>query len=268
MRKNKTLVFLTVLFFLPFLAGGVMSINPATEEEELVLIPAVKERNMGRKIDQQVREQFDLPVDPLTQKRVEEIGEKLALGADRKDVVYRFTVLNHEKDDYYNAFAAPGGYVYVFEDLVEVLETDDNVAAVLAHEIGHVEARHSVKRLQANLGLTALMLLGAQMQKERGTPEKANAAIGQLMSAYSRHDERQADELSVKYMRRAGFDPNGAVNAMEKLKELRKKAPRARYSFYRSHPYLSERIAYLKKFIKGYTDFDSYINLPSRGDEL
>ena len=268
MRKNKGLIFLTILLFLPFLTGGIMSINPATEEEELILIPAVKERNMGRKLDEQVREHFDLPVDPLTQKRVEEIGAKLALGTDRRDVVYRVTVLNHAKDDFYNAFAAPGGYIYIFDDLVEALETDDNVAAVLAHEMGHVEARHSVKRFQGNMAITALMLLGAHIQKEKGTSAKANMAIGQLMAAYSRHDEREADELSVKYTRLAGFDPEGTVRSMEKLKALRKKAPRMRYSFYKSHPYLSERISYLKKFIKGYTDFDSYINLPSKEDEL
>jgi predicted Zn-dependent protease len=268
MQKNKLLAFMAILLFVPFLTGGIMSVNPATDEEELVLIPASKERDMGRKVDQQVHEHFDLPVDPLVQKRVEEIGRELALGADRKDVVYRFTVLNHEEDDYYNAFAAPGGYIYIFDDLVEVLETDDNIAAVLAHEMGHVEARHSVKRVQANIGITALMLLSAHMQKEEGTSAKASTAIGQLMSAYSREDERQADELSVKYMQRAGFDSKGSVNALEKLKELRKKAPRAKYSFYRSHPYLSERIAYLRKFIKGHTDFNSYINLPSREEGL
>ena len=136
--KDKTFIFVIVLLFLPFLTGSVMSINPATDEEEIVLISSVKEKNMGKKIAIKIRKHFDLPVDPLVQERVEKIGKKLAPGADRKDLIYRFTVLDHEKDDFYNAFAAPGGYVYIFDDLVEVLETDDNIAAVLAHEMGHI----------------------------------------------------------------------------------------------------------------------------------
>ncbi|RKY40875.1 MAG: hypothetical protein DRP85_07730 [Candidatus Makaraimicrobium thalassicum] len=268
MTKEKLFLLAVFLLLAPLLTGGIMSINPATEEEELILIPAVKERNTGRKINEQIRRHFELPVDPLMQKRVEEIGEKLAAGTDRKDIVYRFAVLDNEKDDYYNAFAAPGGYIYIFRDLVEAMETDDSLAAVLAHEMGHVEARHSVKRMQGNAGVTLLMLLAGQMQTERGTYAAANRAIGQLMSAYSRHDERQADELSVKYMRLAGFDPNGAVAALETLRSLRKKAPRMRYRFYKSHPYLSERISYLKKFVRGYTDFDSYINLVPEKDGL
>ncbi|MEA3489836.1 MAG: M48 family metalloprotease [Candidatus Omnitrophota bacterium] len=255
--------FITLFFlalFTPF-AAGIMSFNPAIEEEELVVISSAREKDMGRKIHKQVLKQFNIPVDPLQQKRVEEIGRRLALGTDRRDIVYRFTVINHEKDEMYNAFAAPGGYIYIFDDLVEVMETDDNVAAVLAHEMGHVEARHSVKGMQANIGLTALMFVGAQMKSDRGTRASAGKAIGQLMAAYSRHDERQADELSVKYLRKAGFDPGGAVRSMEVLKRLRKKGPRWRYSVYKSHPYLSERISYLRKHIKGETDFDSYINL-------
>jgi len=262
---KKLLIILFILIFPP-VACGVMSYNPATEEEELILIPAVKEKNMGRNIHKQVLEKFDLPVDPLMQERIEKIGKKLAKGTDRRDLVYRFTVLNHEKDEFYNAFAVPGGYIYIFDDMVEMLGTDDKVAAVLAHEMGHIEAKHSVKRLQGSLGVTALMLLGAQMRTDRKTLNTANSAIGHLMSAYSRHDEFQADELSIRYMERAWYDTNGALQALETLKKLRKKGPRMRYVVYRSHPYVSERMANLKKVINGQVDFDSYINITSDKD--
>ncbi|MFH1305852.1 MAG: M48 family metalloprotease [Candidatus Omnitrophota bacterium] len=258
--KNILLLIVLVLA-VPFLAGGVMSLNPATEEEELVLISSAEERNMGRKIDEKVREQFNLPVDPLEQKRISRIGEKLASGTDRKDTMYHFTVLDDEKDGNYNAFAAPGGYIYIFSDLVDVMATDDSIAAVLAHEMGHVEARHSVKRLQGSIGVTALMLLGSQAQGDTGTYAAANKAIGQLMAAYSRSDERQADELSTRYLRLAEFDAAAASGALKKLKKLRKKGPTMKFSFYRGHPYLSERIAYLEKYTNGYTNFDAYINI-------
>jgi len=261
-------LFIMMLIFLPFLTASVMTVNPATDEQELIFIPAAKERSMGKKINEKVCEHFDLPVDPLMQKRIEEIGQRLARGADRTEVVYRFKVLDYEKDDFYNAFAAPGGYIYIFTDLVDALKRDDEIAAVLAHEMAHVEAKHSIKRLQGDIGATILMILGSQMGGDRRSHAEANMAINQLMAAYSRHDETQADELSVKYLKRADFDPEGAVNALKTLKKLRKKGPRMKYSFYKSHPYLSERIADLKNFIKGHADFDSYINLVTDNDEL
>lgn len=216
---------------------------------------------MGRGIDKQVQEHFESLADPLMQKRIEAIGKKLSAGSDRRDLVYRFRVIRDEGKDNYNAFAVPGGYVYIFEDLVETLETDEKIAAVLAHEMGHVEARHSVKRMQSSIGVTLFMLISSHISGENSDKGKVGNAMTQLMAAYSREDEKQADELSVKYLKRAGFDPDGAVMALETLKKLRKKAPRIRYMIYRSHPYLSERIAHLKKYIQGYTDFDSYINL-------
>ena len=265
---NKLIPFIALLTFSPFLIGSVLTINPATDEKEIIFISAAKERNMGRRIDEKVREHFNLPVDPLVQKRIQEIGERIAAGADRDEIIYRFTVLDHEKDDFYNAFAAPGGYIYIFTDLIDALETDEKIAAVLAHEIAHVEAKHSIKRLQGNIGATILMILGSQVSKDGRSTEEANMAIAQLMAAYSRHDETQADELSVKDLKRAEFNPEGAVDSLKSLKKLRKKALRMKNTFYRSHPYLSERIADLKKYIKGYTDFDSYINLVTDKDEL
>jgi predicted Zn-dependent protease len=264
--RNKLFI-LTIMFLLVlFLMECAASINPATEEEEFILIPAEKEKNMGRNIDKSVKKHFELSVDPLVQERIEKIGNKLAEGTDRKDLVYYFTVLNHEEDECYNAFAAPGGYIYIFDDLVEVMETDDKIAAVLAHEMGHVEARHSLKRLQTSLGTALLMILGSRMNREKGSLAEANTALAQLMMAYSRHDEFQADELSVKYLKRAGYDPEGAVQSLKTMKRLRKKGKRMKYSYYRSHPYLSERIAHVKNKINGYADFDSYINIVPRDD--
>jgi len=256
----KTLFFIFSFTFCASHASGLVSCNPATDKEEVIFVPRKKEVQMGRNIDEQVRKRFDIPVDPLIQERIEKIGEKLAAGTDRKDIVYYFRVLAHKKDDYYNAFAAPGGYIYIFEDLVEAMKEDNKIAAVLAHEMGHVEAKHSVKRLQGSFGAAALMLLGAQMSAGGGESAKINDAVNQLMASYSRHDERQADELSVKYLERAGYDAASTIGALEELKRLRKKGARRKYMLYQSHPYVSERIAHLNKLIKGYTDFDSYIN--------
>jgi predicted Zn-dependent protease len=249
--------------------AGFTSINAATEEQELIFIPAEKERNMGRNLHPRILEHFDETVDPLTQNRVAELGKRLAAGSDRKDVIYRFNVLGHKKKNYYNAFAAPGGYIYIFEDLVNALKTDDKIAAVLAHEMGHVEARHSIKRMQANMAVSALMLLSSQVpNKEPGSYSAFNRAIGQLMSSYSRHDEKQADKLSIRYMKKAGFNPEGVVGALEELRKLRKKGPIMSYMIYKSHPYISERISYLRCDVEDGMDFDSYINLVEEEDDF
>jgi predicted Zn-dependent protease len=108
-----------------------------------------------------------------------------------------------------------------------------------------------------------MLLCGQVPNKEPGTYRSLNSAIGHLMSAYSRHDEKQADELSIRYMKRAGFDPKGVMQALEVLKKLRKKGPIMAYSVYKSHPYISERIANLKCEVKDGLDFDSYINIVS-----
>ena len=266
-KKQEIKFFLSILLLVPFLTGGIISVNPATDEEEIIFIPAAKERNMGRNINEKVHEHFDLPVDPLMQERIANIGKKIASETDRRDIVYRFTVLKGKKEDNYNAFAAPGGYVYIFSDLVEELKDEEKIAGVLAHEMAHVEAKHSIKRLQGSLGVVALMLLGTQMKKGEGSAVSLNSAINQLMAAYSRKDERQADELSVKYMERAGYDPGGTIGALKTLKKLRKKATRMKYFFNKGHPYISERIAHLKTIIKGYTDFESYINIVSDRDD-
>lgn len=259
---SKCVLLLTVFFMLPASArGGITTINPATKEQELVLIPTERERNMGRNIDRKVREHFDKPVDPIMRERVKRIGAALAAHSDRMDITYHFELLAHEDEDFYNAFAAPGGYIYIFEDLVELAETDDRIAAVLAHEMGHVEARHSVKRAQGNIGITALMILGSQMRTERDDYRRAQTAIGQLMASYSREDEREADELSVRYLRKAGYEPEAAIEILELLRDVRLEGPIRRYTYFRSHPYLSERIANLRRHVKGGLDFNAYINI-------
>ncbi|HNX91277.1 MAG TPA: M48 family metalloprotease [Candidatus Omnitrophota bacterium] len=245
-------------------SGDYVKFNPATDEEEVVLITDEQEKNMGKRIDEEVWKEYDMPVDPLVEERIEKIGERLAACTERKNIVYHFRVLDHKKDGFYNAFAVPGGYIYIFDDLVNELKDDDKIAGVLAHEMGHVEARHSVKRMQTSLGVTALMILGSQMNTTLGDYSKASKAINEMMADYSRTDERKADELAVKYMMQAGFDPEGAVGAIQTLQRLQKKAPIRKYSTYKSHPYISERVSYLRACIDGRTGFDSYINLSDK----
>lgn len=239
--------------------------------DDVIPISVEKEKNIGASVAKQVETKYKEVDDPLIQKRFEEIGERLAAVCDRQELVYHFKVLKAgegEREDYYNAFALPGGYVYMFEPLIEFMETDDKIAAVTAHEIGHVNAKHSVKRLQGSLGANALMILAAVAAQDGRAVAEANEAVTQLMMAYSREDEIEADKLSVKYVKAAGFNPDGVMESLLTLQEWRKEGPERKYTSYRTHPYLSERIATARSDIRGYTDFDSYINLPEQKDKF
>ncbi len=264
---HRSIIFIICLLFATIIGAG---FSRAISGEDIIPISTEKERRMGESIAKQVEKKFDEVDDPLVQKRFEEIGKKLAGVCDRQDLVYRFKVLKTEgdKEKYYNAFALPGGYVYIFDALMEVLETDDKIAAVTAHELGHISCRHSIKRLRSSLGANVLMILAVVAARDGKTVAKANEALAQLMMSYSREDEFEADRLSVKYVKKAGFNADGALESLLTLQELRKKGPEMRYIFYKTHPYLSERIAAVRAEIKGYTDFDSYINLPEKKEDF
>lgn len=237
----------------------------ATDEEEIILIPAESEIRMGKSISKDVEKRFGLYKDTFLQERIDDIGQKLAAVSDRRDITYHFKVLEGEelkKEHRINAFALPGGYVYIFKDMVEFMESDDEIAGILAHEIGHIAAKHSVKKLQGSLGAMALNLLGVAMTSDNKTKGRMNAAIGLLMTSYSRKDEEMADKLSVRYVKKAGYDPKAILKTMDKMIKMQREMPIRVYSAYQSHPYYSERKAALKKEVYGRVDFVDFINAP------
>jgi len=245
------------------LSGCATTYNVATQKEEFILMTPEKEVNVGRNIARAVEEKFEIEPDPLVRNRVKEIGKKIAAASDRQSVTYHFEVLADDDEDKVNAFALPGGYVYIFKALIDRVESDDELAAVLAHEVGHIAARHSAKRAQGSLGDSVLQLLmvvsGAQM--DGATRARIHEALNQLMMSYSRDDEVWADRLSIKYLRTAGYNPDGAITFLERLMEIQRKSPLRKYHRYRTHPYLSERISFVRGEVRGRMDFKDYINI-------
>lgn len=233
--------------------------NTATGIEDIIFISTEKEINMGRSIAEGIEKNPDIKLDPdpIMTERVKQIGARVASVSDRKEVSYTFRVID---DDDVNAFALPGGYIFIFRGLVEEVESDDELASVIAHEIAHVVARHSVKRLQGGIGFNILQILMVTTR----TPDinKVNAALGQLIMAYSREDEALADKTAVKYLREAGYDPMAMIDFLKKLQEVRKKSPVRMYSAYRSHPLIANRIRMIKQELTGEIEFGDYMNKP------
>lgn len=243
----------------PFLSGCSTEYNIATQEEETFYYNTDREVQMGQSIAQEVENKYKPVDDPLIQKRVEDIGKKIASVCDRKEIDYYFKVLDEEE---VNAFALPGGFVYVNKGLVEKVANDDELASVLAHEVGHIVARHSIKKLQAMMGYSILRILTVAIPQ--GAAEVGNAAdiaFTQIMLGYSRDDELSADQLGVRYTKLAGYNPRAMIDFLEKLQEINRRKPLAPKSYFKTHPYVPDRIRVVKQELGERIDFKDYINI-------
>ena len=220
---------------------------------------------MGRKLARLVEEELPLVLDEPLQQRVTAIGRRLAAVCDRRELSYRFLAVDEED---VNAFALPGGYIYVYRGLIDAAKSDDELAGVLAHEIGHVAARHSVKRYEAGLG-AQLVQLAALAARRADAAQGLNIALRSAQLAYARQDELEADQLGVKYMKAAGFDPKAALTFLERLDERERGkthyVPRGvvRPLYARTHPFVPERIRAVKEALYGSADYIDYLNTPN-----
>jgi predicted Zn-dependent protease len=240
MRNNQaTAIKIIALVACLLIAGCVTIYNPATERKETFFIDTNSEVSIGRDMTKQIEQKYKVSADASLKQRVERIGKRIAAASDRQDLQYQFNVI---QDKELNAFALPGGFIYVNSGLMNAA-TDDELACVLAHEVGHVAARHSVKKLQTTLGyqLVLGLALGATGQQAMGSA--MDVVYGLINLGYSRQDEQLSDKLSVKYAKKAGFNPYGMITFFEKLKkDSQTQGGHYKPVFLSSHPGTDERI--------------------------
>lgn len=268
MRK-KIIISIFILFYIATYSTATSVFGEyirATNEDELIFVSTKSEVRIGKSLSKKVEKNFGVDDDVFLRKRIDSIGQKIAAVCDRKDIEYFFTVLKGEDlkpEQRMNAFALPGGYIYIFRDMLKFLESDDEIAAVLAHEVGHIAAKHSIKRMQGSLGALAFQIMAAGISQNSATAGRTNYALGLLMRSYSREDESAADKMSVKYLKKVGYDPKAVIKTLDKMEELHKKMPIRKYTAYRSHPYLAERRAAARTELYGKIDFVDFINTPA-----
>ncbi len=250
MRRTSLLGGIAAVAMVGLLSGCVLlgTYNPATDRREFIVIPTSEEVAMGGRFHEQILQRYPLSQDAALTARVEAIGRRLARVSERQDYTYEFYVLASKE---LNAFTVPGGKIYVFEGLARLLD-DDALAAVLAHEIGHCAARHTIKKFQAAVGydlVAGLLLnkLAAREQVRRIAALSSQALMNLVFSAYSRRDEYEADRLAVRYLDWAGYPPSAMIRALEVLKKQTKDGGPP--LFLRSHPYLKDRIEAVRKEI-------------------
>ncbi len=215
-------------------------------------------------IAKRIEEKIGLDEDATLQEKVDIIGQKLAAVCDRKDIVYTFKVL---KPDKVNAFVLPNGYIYIYRGLIDKVKSDDEIAAVLGHEMAHIVAGHHDKRRRTGIIANIFRIVaisGADTIKDK---ININNAINALTLSYTREEEIEADKFSVTYLKRAGYDPEAAISMIEVLIKSELEGPIRPKRRWRTHPYLSARIRAMRKEIQGSIDFVDYINVPTHGVE-
>jgi len=229
------------------------SSNPATGGKDISFMSEDDEKRIGDENHPKILKQFGGEYnDPNLKSYVKSLGSVLAASSELPNIKWTFTLLD---SDVTNAFALPGGYVYVTRGLLSLAETEGQLAAVIGHEIGHVTARHGAQR-QAQGTLAGIGAVGASILGSIFVGPDAGRAIGQLanvgaqgyLASYSRDQEYQADELGIRYNSRIGFNPLGMSQFLDKLDsekdliaKLRGQAPRGS-SYLDTHPPTPDRV--------------------------
>lgn len=190
-------------------------VNPATGERQLMLISEAQEIEMGREGAQQVAAAYGLYENPDLQEYVSQIGLELAANSEKPDLPWSFQIID---DVVVNAFALPGGFIFVTRGILAHFNSEAELAGVLGHEIGHVTARHSAEQISraqaAQLGFGVGYIF---LPEIAAYGDVINASLGLLLLKFGRDDERQSDDLGFRYMRRSGYDPNEMVDVFDML---------------------------------------------------
>lgn len=197
--RHRFFAALLILWF----AGGGCARNPATGKREFSLVSEGQEIAMGKQYHPQVVATMGLYPDSALQAYVSALGLRLASLSERPNLPWTFSVVD---DPVVNAFALPGGFIYVTRGIIAHFGSEAQLVSVLGHEIGHVTARHSASQMSqqqlAGLGLVVGAIVSPEVAQ---FSQLASAALGVLFLKFSRDDERQADDLGLRYMRRGGY---------------------------------------------------------------
>lgn len=202
-----------LLLLLATLAG--CAVNPATGRTDFVMMSETQELSIGRDAHQQILKQYPRYPDEALQAYVQQVGERVARHSHRGQLDYHFTVIDSPD---INAFALPGGYIYIHRGLMAYLGSEAELAAVLGHEVGHVTARHGVRQQSQS---TAWGLLGQAVAMGTGVGAAADVTgvLGNaVVRGYGRDMELEADGLGAQYLARGGYDPQAMIEVVKVLK--------------------------------------------------
>ena len=256
-------LFTTLLFVSAALLLGGCATNPVSGGKDFVMMSESQEIALGRSADAEIRKQYKVYANSALQDYVNRVGQKLSQHSHRPNISYRFTVLDSPE---INAFALPGGYVYITRGILAYLNSEAEMAAVLGHEVGHVTARHGVRQQSAaqaaNIGISIAAIFIPELNTQLGQ-DLSNLFGGALLSGYGREHELESDRLGAQYLARTTYDPQAMIRVVGVLKnqelfdaEIAKqegREPRRYHGTFATHPDNDTRLQQVVGEAKGLT---------------
>jgi predicted Zn-dependent protease len=226
--------------------------NPVSGRANFVTMSESQEVQVGRQEDVKVRQEYGVFDNKALQQYVNEVGQRLGKASHRPQLQYSYTVVDSPE---INAFALPGGYIYITRGILAYLGSEAELAAVLGHETGHVTARHSVQQISAataaGVGATLLGIFVPVLRNQVGDTA-INALGNALLSGYGREHELEADKLGAEYLYRTGYDPQAMLTVLDVLKNQELfdaevaasegRQPRSYHGVFASHPDADQRL--------------------------
>jgi predicted Zn-dependent protease len=235
------------------LAGGCSTV-PVTGRKQLTLISAGEEMQLGLASFEKMKAEVPISKDAVANALVRKVGQRIAAVAELPGAQWEFVVFDSKEA---NAFCLPGGKVGVYTGLLPITRDEAGLATVIGHEVAHAVARHGGERLsQEMLARTGGQVLGSALsysdptvQTLAGTAYSVGAQVGVLLP-YSRKHESEADEIGLRYMARAGYDPEAAVGFWQRFaKYNRQSGGTSPPWFLRTHPVDEQRIEQIKRWL-------------------
>ena len=247
-RRSRTACRFVCLLLLAAAATAACATNPVTGDRELVFMSEQREIELGRESDAVIRSEMGAYDDPALQEYVEEVAYALAAVSHRPELPWTFTVVD---SPVVNAFALPGGFIYLTRGLMAHLNDEAELAGVIGHEIGHVTARHAVQAYSRAAGAQMGLILGQifvpAMRPRYGQPDMTGAAaqgLGVLFLKFGRDDERQADRLGAEYAAASGWHPRGVADMLTTLGRIADTTDRrGTPNWLATHPEPADRVA-------------------------
>jgi len=224
----KTLSITILLLACLFYSG--CAVNPATGEKQFILVPLSQELEIGRQYAPEVEKQLGGKIENNSlQNYVSSVGQSVARISHLPNMQFSYVAVN---DEMVNAMALPGGYIFITKGMLQKLNSEAQLAGILAHETAHVTARHSAQAMTTQIGME-LALSVASKKTSAGAARMANIGSQLIGLKYSRSHENQADKIGMDYLVRAGYSPYAMIETMEILEKESKSRP---IEFFSTHP--------------------------------
>jgi len=239
------MTFRTKLLAALLLTAAACAVNPATGRREFSLVSESEEIQMGREADPEITASLGLVEDPELASYVSDLGRRLAASSERPNLPWSFKVVD---DPIVNAFALPGGFIYVTRGILAYFDSEAELAGVLGHEIGHVTARHSASQISRQqlqqIGLGVGMVFSETV---RNYGSLAAAGLQLMNLSFSRGDETQSDELGLRYISRLSYDPQAMIGVFQMLADVSGGGEGRIPQWQLTHPYPENRESHIRE---------------------